>query len=145
MAMILITHDLGVARGRADDIMVMYGGKVMEHAPTEVLFGETRHPYTEALLDSIPRLDGAKHTRLAPIPGAPPDIVDVPGGCRFAARCKYAQDQCTNETPILSHGGGHAYACHFPVGTDSGYRSLAANEARGHTATGLTIRSRDVV
>ncbi len=143
MAMTLITHDLGVARGRTDEILVMYGGRVMEHAPTETLFNEMRHPYTEALLASIPRLDDPKHTRLTPIPGAPPDIVDPPPGCRFAPRCRYAQEQCTIETPELEHGGDHRYACFFPVGTDKGAGALAANEARGHTATGLQIRRKE--
>ena len=145
MAMTLITHDLGVARGRTDEILVMYGGRVMEHAPTETLFSEMRHPYTEALLASIPRLDDPKHTRLTPIPGAPPDIVSPPPGCRFAPRCRYAQDQCTTDVPDLEHGGDHRYACFFPVGTTKGAEALATNEARGHTATGLQIRRRESV
>ena len=145
MAMTLITHDLGVARGRTDEILVMYGGRVMEHAPTETLFNEMRHPYTEALLASIPRLDDPKHTRLIPIPGAPPDIVKPPPGCRFAPRCRYAQDLCTTEAPDLEHGGNHRYACFYPVGTAKGDEALAANEARGHTATGLQIRRKESV
>ena len=145
MAMTLITHDLGVARGRTDEILVMYGGRIMEHAPTETLFSEMRHPYTEALLASIPRLDDPKHTRLTPIQGAPPDIVNPPAGCRFAPRCRYAQDLCTTETPDLEHGGNHRYACFYPVGTAKGDEALAANEARGHTATGLQIRRKESV
>ena len=143
MAMTLITHDLGVARGRTDEILVMYGGRVMEHAPTETLFNEMRHPYTEALLASIPRLDDPKHTRLVPIPGAPPDIVSPPPGCRFAPRCRYAQEQCTVEAPELEHGGNHKYACFYPVGTAKGHEARAANEERGHTATGLRIRRKE--
>ncbi len=145
MAMTLITHDLGVARGRTDEILVMYGGRVMEHAPTETLFSEMRHPYTEALLASIPRLDDPKHTRLSPIPGAPPDIVDPPPGCRFAPRCRYAQEQCTVETPEIDHGGRHRYACFFPVGTTKGAEALETNQSRGHTATGLQIRTKERV
>lgn len=139
MAMTLITHDLGVARGRTDQIMVMYGGRVMEHADTEDLFANMRHPYTEALLASIPRLAHAKHTRLSPIPGAPPDIVDPPPGCRFAPRCRYAQEQCVNESPPAIDDDGHRYACFYPVGTDQNADALAANQAHGHTATGLKI------
>ncbi|MFN3216629.1 MAG: ABC transporter ATP-binding protein [Acidimicrobiales bacterium] len=139
MAMTLITHDLGVARGRTDEILVMYGGRVMEHAPTETLFSEMRHPYTEALLASIPRLDHAKHTRLTPIPGAPPDIVDPPPGCRFAPRCRYAQARCVEETPLPDHGGDHRYACFFPVGTDAGADALERNRAAGVTAVGLPM------
>jgi peptide/nickel transport system ATP-binding protein len=145
MAMVLITHDLGVARGRTDEILVMYGGRVMEHADTETLFAEVRHPYTEALLSSIPRLEHNKHTRLSPIPGAPPDIVDPPPGCRFAPRCRYAQPRCTTESPELEHGGSHRYACFYPVGTDANVEALARNEAAGHTATGLQIRPREPV
>ena len=137
--MTLITHDLGVARGRTDEIMVMYGGRVMEHADTDTLFREMRHPYTEALLASIPRLDRPKHTRLNPIPGAPPEIVAPPPGCRFAPRCKYAQDKCATDTPELEHGGNHRYACFFPVGSDAGHDALEKNRARGETAVGLPM------
>jgi len=144
MAMTLITHDLGVARGRTDEVLVMYGGRVMEHAPTETLFAEMRHPYTEALLASIPTLDHPKHTRLTPIPGKPPDIVDPPPGCRFAPRCKYAQAQCLSESPPLEHGGRHRYACFFPVGTDAGESALAANRDAGETAAGLPMAAVEV-
>ena len=139
MGMTLITHDLGVARGRTDEIMVMYGGRVMEHADTETLFAEMHHPYTEALLASIPRLDLPKHTRLTPIPGAPPDIVEPPDGCRFAPRCKYAQERCISETPELEGPVEHRYACFFPVGSQASDEALLTNEARGETATGLRI------
>lgn len=146
MAMTLITHDLGVARGRTDEIMVMYSGRVMEQAPTDDLFSNMRHPYTAALLDSSPKLSHAKHTRLRPIPGAPPDIVAPPPGCRFAARCRYAQARCLVEDPetrIMS--GNHKFACHFPVGTDQGAEALANNVATGHTAAGLKISPEGVL
>ncbi len=138
MAMTLITHDLGVARGRTDNVMVMYGGRVMEHAPTDTIFAEMRHPYTEALLASVPSLKHAKHTRLTPIPGAPPDIVNPPPGCRFSPRCKYAQPKCTEQAPELNEGE-HRYACFYPVGTDASAEALEKNMAQGHTATGLKI------
>lgn len=140
MALVLITHDLGVARGRTDDIIVMYGGRVMEHAPTAELFSAMRHPYTEALLGSIPRLREPSHTRLRPITGSPPSIVDPPPGCRFAPRCRYAQPRCIEESPPLGpDDDAHRHACFFPVGTDVGIDALARNVAAGHTAAGLPV------
>lgn len=118
MAMILVTHDLGVVAGRTDDILVMYAGQVVEQAPTEVLFRDVQMPYTEALLNSIPHLASAAHTRLSAIPGRPPDLVHPPRGCRFAARCSYAQDQCREVAPPLRESEpGHLYRCWFPVGS----------------------------
>jgi len=141
MSIVLITHDLGVARGRTDDILVLYGGRVMELAPSEELFNEMRHPYTEALFSSIPRVDQPKHTRLTPIVGAPPDPVEPPEGCRFSPRCLYAQQSCTEELPDNEGTDDHAYACFYPVGTDQGREARADNANRGHTATGLQIAS----
>jgi oligopeptide/dipeptide ABC transporter ATP-binding protein len=118
MAMILVTHDLGVVAGRTDDIAVMYAGQVVERAPTAQLFGNVLMPYTEALLQSIPVLDAPSHTRLQAIPGRPPDLVSPPPGCRFAPRCRYVQDKCINEPPPLVEGDpGHWYRCWFPVGS----------------------------
>ena len=101
MALILVTHDLGVVANRTDEIVVMYAGQVVEQAPTATLFGQTRHPYTEALLASIPRLEQPSHTPLRAIPGRPPDLVAVAAGCRFAPRCRYAQARCLTEPPDL--------------------------------------------
>jgi oligopeptide/dipeptide ABC transporter ATP-binding protein len=118
MAMILVTHDLGVVAGRADDIAVMYAGQVVERAPTAALFANVRMPYTEALLRSIPALDAPSHSRLQAIPGRPPDLVNPPPGCRFAPRCSYVQDKCVQEQPPLIEGEpGHFYRCWFPVGS----------------------------
>ncbi|MFN8025115.1 MAG: ABC transporter ATP-binding protein [Acidimicrobiia bacterium] len=119
MAVILVTHDLGVVAGRADDVLVMYAGQVVEKAPTATLFRDMRMPYTEALLRSIPKLDQPSHTRLAAIPGRPPDLVDPPPGCRFAPRCPYAQDKCREEMPplVAADTPGHEYRCWFPVNT----------------------------
>jgi oligopeptide/dipeptide ABC transporter ATP-binding protein len=118
MAMILVTHDLGVVAGRADEIAVMYAGRIVEKAPTSLLFANVRMPYTEALLKSIPALDAPSHTRLQAIPGRPPDLVNPPPGCRFAPRCPYVQDQCrAEEPPLIEDQPGHAYRCWFPVGT----------------------------
>ncbi len=116
MAVLLITHDMGVIAGRADRVIVMYAGKVAETAPTVDLFEDTRHPYTEALLSSIPRMDQREDTPLYSIPGLPPDLSNPPTWCRFQPRCRYATARCHDEEPIL--GGdtpGHEYACFNPV------------------------------
>jgi len=142
MSIVLITHDLGVARGRTDDILVMYGGRVMELAPSEDLFTAMTHPYTEALFSSIPRVDQPKHTRLTPIMGSPPDPVIPPPGCRFSPRCEYAQPECTEGLPDLVGSARHQYACFFPVGSDRGIEAMESNLKRGHTATGLQVQTR---
>jgi peptide/nickel transport system ATP-binding protein len=131
MAMLLVTHDLGVVAGRADEVLVMYAGQVVERASTATLFSDMKMPYTEALLRSIPKLAEPSHTRLAAIPGRPPDLVDPPPGCRFAARCAYVQDRCREEQPPLRPGTvpGHEYRCWFPVGTPEGAEALARNQA----------------
>ena len=117
MAMMLVTHDLGVVAGRTDEIIVMYAGQVVEKAPTPTLFKQMRMPYTEALLQSIPRIEDTTDTRLQVIPGRPPDLADPPVGCRFAPRCSYTQDKCRDEEPPLVSDGDHEYRCWFPVGT----------------------------
>ena len=114
MALILITHDLGVVAGRTDEVAVMYAGSIVEHAATALLFTETQMPYTQALLRSIPRLDDPPHTRLEAIGGRPPDLIDPPAGCRFAPRCRYAADDCRRQAPALS-GKLHAFACWHPL------------------------------
>ena len=140
MAMILITHDLGVVKGRADEIMVMYAGHTMEEAPTATLFAEMRHPYTEALLETIPKIDTPSHTRLVPIPGRPPEVIEIPDGCPFAPRCRYSISRCLTDRPgLTSQGLGHTCACHAPVGTSSGMEARAANESAGTTAAGLDM------
>ena len=140
MGMIIITHDLGVVAGRTDRIAVMYAGRIVEHGPTRQLFHERRHHYTDGLLRCIPRLSDHSHTRLSVIPGRPPDLVDLPAGCPFAARCRAAQDRCLAETPTLVDAGdGHQHACFFPVGTPAGDEALARNRAAGATAAGLPV------
>jgi oligopeptide/dipeptide ABC transporter ATP-binding protein len=131
MAMVLVTHDLGVVAGRTDDIIVMYAGKVVEQAPTSVLFADVKMPYTEALMSAIPNLENPSHTRLEIIPGRPPDLVRPPKGCNFAPRCKYAQDRCRQEEPplIAADQPGHLYRCWYPVGTPEGQEALARNQA----------------
>jgi peptide/nickel transport system ATP-binding protein len=131
MAMVLVTHDLGVVAGRADEIAVMYAGQIVERAPTRTLFAHVRMPYTEALLKSIPKLEQASHTRLQIIGGRPPDLVNPPRGCRFAPRCPYAQPKCHTEPPPLveAEQPGHVFRCWFPVGTDAGRDALERNLA----------------
>ena len=141
MAMILITHDLGVVAGRAKRIAVMYGGRIVESADTGELFANMRHPYTEALLNSIPRIEYESHTRLEAISGRPPDMVNPPAGCRFAPRCRYASARCVDEDPPLGTTGAiaHRFACHFPVGTPEGEAALKANLDAGVTGAGLDL------
>ena len=145
MAMVLVTHDLGVVAGRTDDIAVMYAGRFVEKAPTRALFSNVRHPYTEALLKSIPKLAQPSHTRLDAIGGRPPDLVSPPPGCKFAPRCPYAQAQCLTDEPPLVEGDtpGHAYRCFFPVGTTAGREALARNLAAGETAAGTPVAGED--
>ncbi|MFJ9711613.1 dipeptide ABC transporter ATP-binding protein [Streptomyces sp. NPDC101234] len=129
MAMILITHDMGVTAGHADRINVMYAGRIVESTGTDALFRGMRHPYTQRLLSSVPRLDQDPARRLPTIPGLPPDLTAPPGGCRFADRCSYATERCRDEEPELTgpYGPeGHRYACWHPTG---GPLPLAAGAA----------------
>ncbi|HTU08456.1 MAG TPA: ABC transporter ATP-binding protein, partial [Trebonia sp.] len=117
MAVILVTHDLGVIAGRADRVAVMYAGRIVESTGTEPLYENPRHPYTEALFHALPEKSAETRERLYSIPGAPPDLVRPPHGCRFAARCRYVQDRCRAEDPLLAgETTAHTYACFFPVG-----------------------------
>jgi oligopeptide/dipeptide ABC transporter ATP-binding protein len=115
MAMIFVSHDLGVVAGLADEIAVMYAGRIVEKAPTRALFQRPRMPYTEALLSSIPTI-GHSGTRLRVIEGRPPDMVQPPPGCRFHPRCPYRGDRCTTDVPPLEGvTGDHIYACWHPL------------------------------
>jgi oligopeptide/dipeptide ABC transporter ATP-binding protein len=117
MAMILVTHDLGVVAGHTDKIAVMYAGDVVEMAPTRELFTNMKMPYTEALLKSIPRLETPTGTRLPVIEGRLPDPTKSEPGCPFANRCPYVADKCRAEKPPLKDTGtGHLYRCWFPIG-----------------------------
>ena len=146
MAMILVTHDLGVVAGRTDEIMVMYAGQAVEKASTLSLFTNMRHPYTEALLRSIPKTSNPSHTRLEAIPGRPPNLIAPPPGCRFAPRCTYATEQCHNEPPPLiedAHDPGHLYRCWHPVSISISTAKLTAAAKPvlvGAAATGLAAR-----
>ena len=127
MSLILVTHDLGVVAGHTDEICVMYGGQLVERAPTKVLFANMKMPYTEALMQSIPKIEDASHSRLLAIGGRPPDLVNPPQGCRFAPRCMYARDKCREEMPPLieTEVAGHFYRCWYPVGSPEYHESRA--------------------
>jgi oligopeptide transport system ATP-binding protein len=119
MAIIWITHDLGVIAGIADRVMVMYGGQVVEHAPVRALFHNPQHPYTRALLRTIPKITGAREGRLSVIEGQPPIMTSVPRACPFRTRCAHAHARCEAENPARRAvdgkplGQGHDVACHW--------------------------------
>ncbi|MEV4597040.1 ABC transporter ATP-binding protein [Amycolatopsis sp. NPDC049253] len=118
MAVILVTHDLGVVAGRAEVVAVMYAGKIAELTDTRRLFGNPRHPYTEALFEALPENSAESGEKLYSIPGLPPDLREPPTGCRFAPRCRYATDECVEKEPELrADVAGHEYACFHPVGS----------------------------
>jgi peptide/nickel transport system ATP-binding protein len=119
MAMILITHDLGIVAGRTDEVAVMYAGRIVERAPTRRLFRTRRMPYTEALLAAIPKLDAPPHTPLAAISGRPPDPMRPSPGCAFAPRCRYRAEHCEEKKPDLTpmDAGDHQCACWYPIGS----------------------------
>ena len=111
MAILLITHDLGVVAEMVDDVVVMYGGKIVEHGPVKEIFDSPQHPYTEALLRSMPLLGMRYTTPLRAIRGMVPSPLDWPEGCRFAPRCDYAFERCTTELPPLLPVGGQMASC----------------------------------
>ena len=111
-ALVLITHDLGVVARYADRVVVMYAGRVVESAPATELYARPRHPYTQGLMASVPRLDGDTSVRLVPIEGQPPDLARIPAGCAFAPRCRQASDACRSAPPLLREiHPGHSVAC----------------------------------
>jgi oligopeptide/dipeptide ABC transporter ATP-binding protein len=125
MAMILITHDMGVVAEAADDVVVMYAGQIVEQAPVLELFDHPEHPYTEALLGALPPLEGedVRHARLVAIPGRPPDLVDPPLACRFGPRCPYAtlNDGCTETMPqLVELRPGHWVRSRHPASVRAG-------------------------
>ena len=111
-AMIIITHNLGVVARYADNVNVMYAGKIIETGSAEEIYHNPRHPYTLALLNSVPRLDASERVKLDAIEGLPPDLVNLPEGCSFAPRCKFIYEKCVEETPTLVESNiGHTSAC----------------------------------
>jgi peptide/nickel transport system ATP-binding protein len=120
MAIIIITHDLGVVAEMADDIAVMYAGRIVETTSAATLFAGPEHPYTWGLLKSIPTLTGSRADDLVPIPGTPPSLINVPSGCPFHPRCTYTAEvggnRCAAEVPaLLEIGPSHRTACHLKV------------------------------
>ena len=116
MAIIWITHDLGIVAGLADRVLVMYAGYIIESAQVKDVYGDPRHPYSLGLLGSIPRLDAERKKKLTPIEGLPPDLIDPPPGCPFAPRCKFAIEQCLAENPTLETVAlNHHVACWVDV------------------------------
>ena len=141
MAMLLITHDMGVIAGHADRVNVMYAGRVVETAEVRELFNEMHHPYTQALLASIPQLDQDANKALHAIPGLPPDLSHLPQGCRFAARCSRATDKCRTDEPSLSGKTyEHRFACWHPV---DGPLALAVIGEAGPDAASTGLVSSD--
>ncbi len=114
-AIVMITHDLGVVAGLCDEVMVLYGGRVMEQGPADQLFYQPTHPYTRGLLAALPRLEHDDDKPLVAIPGAPPNMSNLPAGCPFSSRCAWAQSHCAVDQPALLPVGtatGHVRACH---------------------------------
>ncbi len=145
-ALIMITHDLGVIADLADDVVVMYAGKVAEAADRRTVFYQPHHPYTMGLLESIPGSAGATE-RLRPITGQPPSLINVPSGCAFHPRCRYVMDRCIAEIPplaaVTSRGGEHRSACWLPrqaVGIDGDAEAIRQQEV----ATNRTGRARKI-
>jgi len=117
MAMVLITHDLGVVAETADEVAVMYAGRIVEQSPAGELFAAPRHPYTWGLLRSMPRVDAPAGAALVPIPGRPPSLIHPPSGCRFHPRCPYVRERHRSEDPALEplpDAPGHRVACLLP-------------------------------
>jgi oligopeptide transport system ATP-binding protein len=118
MALIWITHDLGVVAGLAERVIVMYAGYVVEDAPVDSLYEDPRHPYTYALLRSLPKIEGETEIKLETIEGLPPDLVELPSGCPFAPRCTFVKDKCRKENPgLVEISLDHTIACWVDVKT----------------------------
>jgi peptide/nickel transport system ATP-binding protein len=132
-SILLITHDMGVVSQIADDVLVMYGGRAAEVGSREAVFHRPEHPYTWGLLSSVPRTDRARTRRLAAIPGQPISPLDLPPGCRFAPRCRFAHEACEVSPPLEWRESDHADACWLPVRERPELRrqsDAAADEAR---------------
>ncbi|MFZ9871462.1 MAG: ABC transporter ATP-binding protein [Steroidobacteraceae bacterium] len=115
MSMVLVTHDLGVVAGIADRVVVMYGGRIVEHGSVKDILVSPQHPYTRALLASMPRIDEVGNAPLQAISGQPPNPRRLPAGCAFHPRCALATERCKAEAPLLTEMSGRAVACHFPI------------------------------
>ncbi len=137
MAVLLITHDMGVIAGYADRVAVMYAGRIVEQADTATLFADPRHRYTEALFESMPTMELDSGIQLAVIPGAPPKLIGVGGSCRFSPRCRFAQQDCRAEDPaLLEAAPGHLHACLHPRQPASAARVATAQREQAAAAGG---------
>jgi peptide/nickel transport system ATP-binding protein len=142
MAMLLITHDMGVIAGHADRVDVMYAGRLVETTDTNTLFAHMHHPYTQALLGSIPRLNQDNKQRLLNIPGLPPDLSHPPEGCRFAPRCSRASDKCrTHEPSLIGETPDHLFSCWHPV--DGPVKTTTEEEAAKPAPAAVTVTERE--
>jgi oligopeptide transport system ATP-binding protein len=121
MAVIWITHDLGVVAGLVDRVNVMYAGYIVEMGAVQDIYGRPRHPYTIGLLGSLPRLDESAHEKLRSIDGLPPDLIELPAGCPFAPRCEYAEERCLMENPGLETVGREHMAACWNLAATAGY------------------------
>jgi oligopeptide/dipeptide ABC transporter ATP-binding protein len=155
MAVVLITHDMGVIAGRTDQMLVMYAGKLIEGASTEDVFTRMRHPYSEALLASVPKLDQDSSVRLLSIPGKPPELSGPICDCRFSPRCRYVQPVCKQSEPPLVQAADsrpdHVVACYHQVGVDARTGTLAseslgdASDVSAKIDPGTLLRQEDRV
>jgi peptide/nickel transport system ATP-binding protein len=130
LALILISHDLGVLAETCDRIAVMYAGRIVESGPVAAVFDEPQHPYTKRLLDSLPIIGGPR-ALAPPIPGGPPDPERMPEGCRFRPRCPYAAERCRSDPPLREVAPAHAAACHFAPWTAWPPIATASSEPSG--------------
>lgn len=128
MGLIFISHDIGLAADYTDEIAVMYAGKIVEQGATRELLDHARMPYTQALLEAIPRLDAPSHLPLRALSGRPPDPIALPSGCAFNPRCVSSQDRCISESPVLVGDARHRWSCWFPLGAD--HRKEGADDVR---------------
>ena len=146
MAVLLITHDMGVIAGRTDRVVVMYAGKVAEQADTADLFTRMRHPYSEALLASVPKIDQDPDELLRSIPGLPPDLSKPHANCRFSPRCQFATEQCrVDEPPLVDADGSagvHRFACFHPVTHEATSAAVAIRSDRPPAADRAACRWR---
>jgi oligopeptide/dipeptide ABC transporter ATP-binding protein len=136
LAVMLITHDMGVIAARADRVLVMYAGRQVEVGTTSEIFADMRHPYTSALLSSVPSVEGERSDRLRSIPGLPPDLSKPIEGCRFAVRCSYATDTCRTTDPQLANlTDTHAFACFNPITTGAESAGIGSTYVRSDATT----------
>ena len=137
MAVIWITHDLGVVAGLCDRVQVMYAGRIVESSAVMDLYEHPAHPYTLGLLHSLPRLDGDPKARLATIPGLPPDLIHMPEGCSFSPRCPYVHDHCRQECPLLEEvTPGHMAACWLSPDELGDWRTASVTEGESSSNGG---------